>query len=67
MTQVAIPSIELLRESTDDELEAVIKESQQAILDLKTQAQFAPLEKPHLIRTHKKLIARCKTLLRERS
>ncbi len=67
MAQVAIPSLELLRESTDDELEAVIKESQQAILELKTQAQFASPEKPHLIRTHKKLIARCKTLLRERS
>ncbi len=62
-----LPSIDLLRESSDKELEAVIEESQQALLDIRTQAQFAPPEKPHLFKAHRKLIARCKSVLNERS
>lgn len=66
MASEVFPSIDLLRESQDHEIEEVIKESQEALLEIRTQANFCPIEKPHLIRQHKRLIARCKTILRER-
>lgn len=66
MGNEVLPSIDLLRESTDEELAKVIEESQQSLLDIRTQANFTPVPKPHLIRSYRKLIARCKTILRER-
>jgi ribosomal protein L29 len=62
-------TVSQLRECTDTELNGIIKESQQAILDMRHQAAciVMPIEKPHLIRAHKKLIARCKTVLKEQS
>lgn len=65
MAQIALPSIELLRESTVEELNKVIEESQQTLLEIRTQANFAPVPKPHLIRSYKKLIAQCKTVLND--
>lgn len=66
MSTDVFPSLDLLRESSDKELNQVVQESQQTLLEIRTQANFAPVPKPHLIKAHKKLIARCKTVLNER-
>ena len=66
MAQLALPTMELLRESTDAELNKVIEESQAALLEIRTQANFAPLPNPHFIKAYKKLIARRKTILNNR-
>ena len=58
-------SAEFLRESSPDELVAAIDEAQQKLLELRSEANFAPLGKPHLVKAYKKLIARAKTILRE--
>lgn len=57
-------SMEDLRACSDKELNTIINESQQAILGIRTEGQFCPIEKPHLLKAHKKLIARCKTILK---
>lgn len=67
--EVFVPVADL-RESTPDELRAVIAETKQKLLEIREQnsygRKFEP-PKPHLIREYKKLIARCETLLREKT
>ena len=67
--EVFIPVADL-RESSDDELQTVIDETQKKLLEIREQSSYglrsSNVEKPHLVREYKKLIARCKTVLRER-
>ena len=58
-----------LRQATDEELEQVIEESTQKLHEMRSADmhgnKWIP-KKPHLIKAHKKLIARANTILRER-
>lgn len=59
-------SAQALRESTPEEIRALIAEAQQKLLDLKTQAQYRPpYDNSHLFKGYRRLIARAKTILRE--
>lgn len=67
----AMLPISTLRECNEFMLSKVIAESEQAIFDIRQQnASFGrkwPVKKLHLIKLHRKQIARCKTILSERS
>lgn len=65
-SQEVFISADFLRDASDEELKGLIEETQKRLLDLKTQAQFCPPEKSHLFRSYRRLIARAKTILRER-
>jgi large subunit ribosomal protein L29 len=55
-----------LREMSNDQLVAVMKEACTTLFRLRVQAQTERLEVPTEIAKNRKLIARIKTLLRER-
>jgi large subunit ribosomal protein L29 len=55
-----------IREMTDTELHEKQRELQKELLNLRHQAATQQLENPHRIRTVKKILARIKTILRER-
>lgn len=62
-------SNELLRESSDEELRAALTETQQKLLELRSEDSLGRVwnpKRPHLAKGYKKLIARIKTVLRER-
>ena len=62
-------SIEDLRDTPTEDLKDVIFETKQKLLRIREQSlccgRAMIAKKPHLIKGYKKLIARCKTLLRE--
>lgn len=64
--EVFIPAKDL-RECTLPELRAVIFEAQQNLHRLRHRKELTPHLKSHLFKGYKKLIARCKTIFRERS
>jgi large subunit ribosomal protein L29 len=55
-----------IRELTDQEIEARIKEEQDALLRLRLNHAVSPVEDPTQIRNTRKAIARLHTILRER-
>ena len=55
-----------LRELTDEELKAKIQESKEELFNLRFSQATGSLEKPSRIRELRKLVARMKTILRER-
>jgi len=62
-------STEFLRDSSDEELKALIKETQRDIFEVRNQLVWGRkfnIERPHLVNGYKKLIARAKTILNER-
>lgn len=67
--KAAMLPISTLRGCSDYTLRSVIVESEKAIFDIRQQnARMGgqwPASKPHLIKAHRKQIARCQTLLRE--
>lgn len=66
----AMLAISALRECTDDVLRGVIVESEEAIFTMRqANADFGrhwQVTKPHLMKAHRRQIARCKTLLSKR-
>jgi len=56
-----------LREMTDEQLHAQIKESSEALFRLRVQAQTEKLESPSELRRNRRLIARCKTIQTQRA
>ncbi len=65
----AMLSMSALRDYTYDMLRNVIVESEEVMFELRQQnAEFGrkwPVAKPHLIKAHRRQIARCHTLLAE--
>jgi len=62
-------SNELLRESSDEELEDVIKDCQERLFEMRHQQaslKGLTMKRHHIIKATKKLIARAKTILNER-
>lgn len=59
-----------LRNCTDDALQAIIVDSEEDIFEMRQQnAEFGrqwPVSKPHLLKAHRRQIARCHTILSER-
>ena len=55
-----------LREMNDEQLELTLKESTQALFRLRMQAQTERLDAPSELRRHRQLIARIKTVQRQR-
>ena len=55
-----------LRSLSDEELTKRIKESKKELFDLRLKQSTGALEKPSRIRDLRKLVARMKTILRER-
>jgi len=55
-----------LREMNDEQLELTLKESMQILFRLRMQAQTERLDAPSELRRHRRLIARIKTVQRER-
>jgi len=61
-----------LRESSTDELLEALKEAEENLLRIREEAAVGATrlqpdyEKPHIVKGHRKLIARIKTILRER-
>ncbi len=55
-----------LREMSDEQLEATAKESAQTLFRLRFQSQSERLNTPSEIRKNRRLIARIKTIQRER-
>jgi len=58
--------IKELRALSDEELEAKIKETKKELFDLRLKQSTGSLEKPSRIKELRKLVARLKTILRER-
>ena len=60
----AMLSISTLRDCSNDMLRSVIVESEEAIFSMRQQnAEMNSVGKPHLMKAHRRQIARCKTLL----
>ena len=59
-------SAEFLREAPAEEIKEMIAETEAKLLGLRTTAQFNRPERPHLFKAYRRLIARAKTILRER-
>ncbi len=55
-----------LREMSDDQLQLSIKEASENLFRLRLQGQTEKLDAPSELRRHRRLIARGKTILRER-
>jgi len=56
-----------LREMSDDELAARLKEKTESLFRLKLQSQTERLDAPSELRKHRRLIARIKTIQHERA
>lgn len=56
-----------LREMSDDQLTATLKDAAESIFRLKMQAQTERLDAPTELRRHRRLIARIKTIQNERA
>lgn len=55
-----------LRQLSDNELKARVRELKDEIFRLRLQKTSGQLEKPHLFKLYRKEVARCLTLLTER-
>ena len=55
-----------LREMSDEQLEVTLKETTEGLFRLRLQAQTERLDAPSELRKHRQLIARIKTIRRER-
>ena len=55
-----------LREMSDEQLELTLKETNESLFRLRMQAQTERLDAPSELRRHRRLIARIKTVQRER-
>ena len=55
-----------IRELTDEQLLSKIEETKEELFNLRFQQATGSLEKPHRINELRKLVARMKTILRER-
>lgn len=56
-----------LREMSDEQLEVTLKETTEGLFRLRLQAQTERLDAPSELRKHRQLIARIKTIRRERA
>ncbi|PQO35534.1 50S ribosomal protein L29 [Blastopirellula marina] len=56
-----------LREMSDDQLSATLKDAAESIFRLKMQAQTERLDAPTELRRHRRMIARIKTIQTERA
>ncbi len=56
-----------LREMSEDQLVATLRETQETLFKLRIQAETERLDAPSELRKHRRLIARLKTVLGERS
>lgn len=56
-----------LREMSDEQLQLTLNEAADGFFRLRTQAQTERLDAPSELRRHRRLIARVKTILRERA
>ena len=55
-----------LREMSDEQIELTWKEASENLFRLRLQAQTERLDAPSELRRHRRLIARCQTILNER-
>ena len=55
-----------LREMSDEQLDLTLRESAESLFRLRIQAQTERLDAPSELRRHRRLIARIKTIQRER-
>ena len=55
-----------LREMSDEQLKLTLKEATEGLFRLRVQAQMERLDAPSELRRHRRLVARIKTILRER-
>lgn len=55
-----------LRKKTTEELDKLIKETKSEIFNLRLSSATGMLEKPHRLKELRHLVARCKTIIRER-
>ena len=55
-----------LREMSDEQLELTLRESAESLFRLRIQAQTERLDAPSELRRHRRLIARIKTIQRQR-
>ena len=55
-----------LREMSDEQIQLTWKEASENLFRLRLQAQTERLDAPSELRRHRRLIARCQTLLNER-
>jgi large subunit ribosomal protein L29 len=55
-----------IRELSPKEIEAKIRETRDQLLQLRLRKQTGQVEKPHLLREHRKDIARLETILRQK-
>jgi len=56
-----------LREMSDEQLELTLRESAESLFRLRIQAQTERLDAPSELRRHRRLIARIKTIQRQRA
>lgn len=56
-----------LRQMSDEQLELTLKETAEQLFRLRIQAQTERLDAPSELRKHRRLIARIKTIQRERA
>ena len=56
-----------LREMSDEQIQLTWKEASENLFRLRLQAQTERLDAPSELRRHRRLIARCQTILNERS
>lgn len=56
-----------LREMSDEQLELTAKEAAETLFRVRIQAQTERVTKPSVVRSNRRLIARVRTLQRERS
>lgn len=56
-----------LREMSDEQIQAVWKDAAESLFKLRLQAQTEKLASPSEVRKNRKTIARCQTVLAERS
>lgn len=55
-----------LRDMSDEQIRLVWKDAAESLFRLKLQAQTEKLAKPSELRSHRRTIARCQTILAER-
>lgn len=56
-----------LREMSDEQLQLTLNETTETLFRLRIQAQTERLDAPSELRRHRRLVARIKTILRERT
>lgn len=56
-----------IRELSNEELEAKIRETQSELLNLRLRKQTGQVEKPHKLKALRHMIARLKTIIKEKT